>query len=571
MKRYFLLPLTLLCSYVSLSQNVGIGTSSPTALLHVNDSAVLFSGPLTVPNSTSYLPPASGKGVRLMWYPQKGALRAGAVSSTQWDKDNIGIASLAIGADVKASGSFSVALGGFNTASGPSAVALGNNNTASGIGSISLGIDNTTSGSYATSMGYTTIASGDYSMSDGYLTTASGTQSYSGGDRSIASGLLGFSFGTHTWAAGDFSAAFGYGTNAKGWNSFAIGNNTKTRSTSELAIGQFNDTSNTNRLFEIGNGTSDAARSNALTVLLNGNIGIGTTAPALGSAGTGLHLLNSTYTQLRVESSAGSAGIEYKSASGHLYETQTDISSNFFIYDRTAGAYRFFLNSSGNLGLGGNTNPTAPLTFPASLTKKITLYPGGTGDVGLSVSGNDLRIYADNVNARVSFGYDDFTNGFTSRAYVPASGTNALVVLGNMLVNGTAYSSDIRFKKNIQPITGSLDRIQSLQGVWYEMNRQAFPDRNFAEGQQTGLIAQEVEKIIPEVVSTAPDGYKSVDYAKLVPYLIEGIKTQQQQLIQAQETDRLLKEKVDKLQLELEKQHQELQELKKILEQFRKN
>lgn len=192
-------------------------------------------------------------------------------------------------------------------------------------------------------------------------------------------------------------------------------------------------------------------------------------------------------------------------------------------------AWGFTYNTfNGRVGIGNN-NPTAPLTFAASIEKKITLYPGGTGDVGMSVSGNDFRLYADNVNARVSFGYDDFTLGFISRAYVPATGTVALVVGGQINANGTIYNSDARYKKNIFTLNNALEKVMQLRGVGYEMRKEEFPDKQFSEGAQVGLIAQEVEKVVPEVVVTNADGYKSVDYAKLVPVLIEALKTQQQQ------------------------------------------
>ena len=61
------------------AQNVGIGTSSPIARLHVADSNVLFTGPASIPVTTTYYPPASGAGSRIMWYPQKAAFRVGFV------------------------------------------------------------------------------------------------------------------------------------------------------------------------------------------------------------------------------------------------------------------------------------------------------------------------------------------------------------------------------------------------------------------------------------------------------------------------------------------------------------
>ncbi len=189
-----------------------------------------------------------------------------------------------------------------------------------------------------------------------------------------------------------------------------------------------------------------------------------------------------------------------------------------FIYNTT----------NGRIGINNNA-PNAQLAFSASLEKKITLYPGATGDVGMSVSGNDFRLYADNINARISFGYDDYGAGFISRAYVPASGVVALVVGGQINANGTIYNSDARYKKNIFTLNNSLEKVMQLRGVGYEMRKEEFPSMQFASGIEVGLIAQEVEKIIPQVVSTNADGYKSVDYARLIPLLIEALKEQQLQ------------------------------------------
>jgi len=76
----------------------------------------------------------------------------------------------------------------------------------------------------------------------------------------------------------------------------------------------------------------------------------------------------------------------------------------------------------------GNSNPNAPLAFPAVLGKKITLYPGATGDVGFSVAGNRLQIYSDNSNADVAIGYDA---GGTFNERFAIKPTGALAVNGN--------------------------------------------------------------------------------------------------------------------------------------------
>jgi len=100
---------------------------------------------------------------------------------------------------------------------------------------------------------------------------------------------------------------------------------------------------------------------------------------------------------------------------------------------------------------------------------------------------------------------------------------------------GSGGCSDKRFKKNISPIETPLDKVSKLNGVTFTWDREKFPLRLFPEGRKIGLIAQEVEAVIPEVVNTDKEGYKSVEYDKLVALLIEGVKEMKQQL-QKQET-----------------------------------
>ena len=253
--RYTLAFIILLSINVnSIAQNVGIGTTIPKARLHVTDSSVLFSADGVIPGGIPTPPPAEGIGRRMMWYPQKAAFRAGLVSGNNWDKDSIGSISFATGANTKASGLVSFAAGQQTSATGL----------------------------YSTSFGYNSLASGLYATATGISTIASGLSSIAFGNTNIASGDQSASFGTLTKSTGNNSLSAGLFTIAKGESSMAIGSFTKAVSPNSLVLGQYNDTTNSNRLFEIGNGTADNARSNALTVLNNGTVGIGTTSPLAG-------------------------------------------------------------------------------------------------------------------------------------------------------------------------------------------------------------------------------------------------------------------------------------------------
>lgn len=206
--------------------NVGIGTTDPDAMFHVKGGAVLF-------DSSIGTTPISGAGTRLMWIPAKGAFRAGYTGPTEWDDVNIGYRSVAMGFRTAAPGDNATAFGSYCYADGDYSFAIGNQSTASGNNSIAMG----TSSAYGTG-----------------------------------------------------STAIGTGPVAYGSNATAFGFYTRSKSFAGCVVGSFNDSTNAasstsqnglNRIFEIGNGTADNARSNAITVLFNGNVGIGTTTPGV--------------------------------------------------------------------------------------------------------------------------------------------------------------------------------------------------------------------------------------------------------------------------------------------------
>jgi hypothetical protein len=99
-----------------------------------------------------------------------------------------------------------------------------------------------------------------------------------------------------------------------------------------------------------------------------------------------------------------------------------------------------------------------------------------------------------------------------------------------VFAQGVELTSDARFKTNLQAITDALSIVRKLQGVSYDWNRAAFPDRGFSPRPQIGVIAQEVEKVLPELVSTDAQGFKSVNYTGFIPVLIEGLKQQDTRL-----------------------------------------
>ena len=132
--------------------------------------------------------------------------------------------------------------------------------------------------------------------------------------------------------------------------------------------------------------------------------------------------------------------------------------------------------------------------------------------------------------------------------------TAKLHVVGNICYTGTIGAcSDKRYKKDIVPMTGTLNSVLKLQGVNYYWRKDEFPDKGFSSDKQIGFIAQDIEKTFPEVVMTDKDGYKSVDYSRLTPILVEAIKEQQKSILVQQETMQEQQKEIEKLKQEIEK------------------
>ncbi len=116
------------------------------------------------------------------------------------------------------------------------------------------------------------------------------------------------------------------------------------------------------------------------------------------------------------------------------------------------------------------------------------------------------------------------------------------------MVGKVVRSSDAALKKEIKQIEDPIDVVQKIKGISFKWNENYDAKKRFIPNQkQYGFIAQEVEKILPDIVQKNENGYKSIDYNALIPFLLESIKEQQyqidQQEIKIQELQRILNEK----------------------------
>ena len=213
-------------------------------------------------------------------------------------------------------------------------------------------------------------------------------------------------------------------------------------------------------------------------------------------------------------------------------------------------AYNLTFNSSGNVGIGV-TNPQNGLVVAGTgvgtsvgLANGVHLGLDSAAQPHIELVGNGKTPYIDFNN--------DNSSDYKARIILNDS-THLNIVAPNVQVNGAlVMTSDARYKTRIATLDNALDDVLNLRGVSYDWDREKWPAKNFNDGRQIGFLAQEIEKIFPELVSTDAQGYKAVNYVGIVPVLVEAVKT--------------LNAKVDKLSAEnaaLKKQNDRLTELEK--------
>jgi hypothetical protein len=171
-------------------------------------------------------------------------------------------------------------------------------------------------------------------------------------------------------------------------------------------------------------------------------------------------------------------------------------------------------------------------------TSGVSLGTGNSSQIEISNAGSgacNISFHREGAYG-AHFGLDT-DNVFSTLGWSAGAGYTAMRV-GAFAANGaitatgtvTAYYSDNRLKTRIAPITNALDKISTLNGFYFRANEVAGNLGYDTQKVQVGVSAQEVENILPEIIERAPISdkanidYKTLDYAKLVPLLIESIK-----------------------------------------------
>jgi hypothetical protein len=184
----------------------------------------------------------------------------------------------------------------------------------------------------------------------------------------------------------------------------------------------------------------------------------------------------------------------------------------------------------------GNAQLTNSTISGISLGSNLATLTIGTGLSGTSYNGSGAVTIANTgVTSNVA-GTGVTVSGATGAVTISIGqsvATNATPTFGNLTINGTItatgditafFTSDIRHKNNVQLIDNALDKVNALNGVTWEWNDDV--DEVTKQTPKTGLIAQDVLDVLPEVVKTRENGFLALDYSKMIGLLVEAIKEQ---------------------------------------------
>ncbi len=292
--------------------------------------------------------------------------------------------------------------------------------------------------------------------------------------------------------------------------------------------------------------------ANYVVIKNNGNVGIGIAPLAnLTVAGTGTQAVH-----IGDVFSSASAGITLNGtiSDGTYNMLSNSTDKNLYLNRPTGSIIEFRENNVTSLTLnptGTNTarvahmNLTSANTWGTSINIANTSSGGSTYTIASTGASHPLG-RGSFVVQDLSSNYAFVLNSLTGDTHISCvdetvtpgknvgigfanpnsdlGGTEKLQVNGMVLAKKYNTSSDKRYKKNIITISSALSGIKSIRGVYHHWRVEEFPELSFSEKQQIGFIAQELEPVYPQLVTTDKNGYKSVDYSRLTPILLEAIK-----------------------------------------------
>jgi hypothetical protein len=236
------------------------------------------------------------------------------------------------------------------------------------------------------------------------------------------------------------------------------------------------------------------------------------------------------------------------------------------------------------LDVRGNANVTGSIRMSNT---DIYLREGSDTNHGIGWYGSGKEFASTNIDGPALYGWSGGALGTTNGGqkilmrwdtdslefdgyagfHVLSGGATSICRDGNNSLS--SCTSDVRLKKDIISLPETRDVFEALsrlRGVTFAWDRSNPKAANMLEGRDLGMIAQEVEEVFPEVVHTDTDGYKSLDYHKLVAFLVEVNKAQQVELDTMRKRNR---EETGRLSSQVKDMQKELEELKRLVYQQR--
>jgi hypothetical protein len=330
-------------------------------------------------------------------------------------------------------------------------------------------------------------------------------------------------------------------------------------------------------------GTANNASSGTKMVIMdNGNIGFGVSSASsrLDVVGAGATLTGTAVYQVRfLQDQTNYRGILLGyDTSGSIGIIAADTAAPastlaFWTYSGSAWAEKMRINGSGNVLIGTTTDAGYKLDVNGSArvssTSNLAMFIKTSSSFGAGISFEDSTTGGNDVVHAGAIGSGFYiTTGFSERFRIDSSGfvgiaatpssswtlaidslfgaDGALKTTGSVNINSgalgvnvapsatagridasndiVAYStSDSRLKENITPIANALDKVKSLTGVEFDWKEETKHVHGY-EGHDVGVIAQEVQAVLPEAIRTNDTGYLSVRYEKMIALLIEANK-----------------------------------------------
>ena len=208
-----------------------------------------------------------------------------------------------------------------------------------------------------------------------------------------------------------------------------------------------------------------------------------------------------------------------------LSEFDNDLSTMNLTGNQSASGTKTF---TGQIVIGANGSTSAPMIrFPGTSTN-TGFYASNPDEISITQGGAQAFKFDSNGFQSLLSGTSQFTGHLQAHCLgiggTPSTTSGEIWAYGDIVAN---KSSDRRLKKYIKNIPNALEKVSQINGVtfeWKKTDEKMKKEVHSHEGHDVGVIAQEVEEVLPEIVATRDNGYKAVYYEKLVPLLIEAVK-----------------------------------------------